>query len=388
MMRNIALVLLVCWSVSLAGVIDQLGKDPEQSWLALIDLIKRDPDSQYIFSEGPRISAKRRLVRFESLIRRAVTDEDFDLFVKELSNSLDLQVDLSKEAMIVFPQLQGHIKQFEKGEFSEAAVIKSFWKLGITTVVPKGFGKWLVESFLKDPLLLDWNLVGLIKTAKNREDISREIIDTCLMYKDNEPSFPSLYRLFEIANEYDKDYSKEFGDELKSYVDLLNAINKLEPSRVTSSELSKIISQFDQLSLPKEEIKKRIAFLIENAKKVGIRFDQVESKDKYIDNLLKEPHALVVKGSYLTWIILGVIACAIILSIDRIRLNLLIWLGMKKAAIKTCRRILLREPSDLKTRSRLAMLYEQLGDINQAVKEYQCIKDLSKMLRSPRENRD
>ncbi len=107
------------------------------------------------------------------------------------------------------------------------------------------------------------------------------------MYKDNEPSFPSLYRLFEIANEYDKDYSKEFGDELKSYVDLLNAINKLEPSRVTSSELSKIISQFDQLSLPKEEIKKRIAFLIENAKKVGIRFDQVESKDKYIDNLLK-----------------------------------------------------------------------------------------------------
>ncbi|MFN3283748.1 MAG: tetratricopeptide repeat protein, partial [Pseudothermotoga sp.] len=92
--------------------------------------------------------------------------------------------------------------------------------------------------------------------------------------------------------------------------------------------------------------------------------------------------------SSLIWIILSILAILIVLSIDKIRLSLLITLGMKKAAVKTCKRILLRNPSDLKIRSRLAMLYEQLGDINQAVREYQCIKDLSKMLRSTEERKD
>ncbi len=387
MMKQTVLILLVLSSFLFAGAVDNIGKDPGQSWDHLIDLIKKAPDSEVIFSEGPKIAAKRRLASFESL-KKSVINEDFDQFIKDMSNSLDLQVDLSREILVLFPQLKNHLEGFEKGEFGETAIIKSLWKIGFKLSAPEGFGKWLVQNFLKDPYLLDWNLVGMIKNFKNFPQISQEIIDSCLSYQKEESLFPSLYRILEIANWSFKTSLVDFHIQLKQYMDLLNALNRVEPSRLTSAELSKIVDQFDQLSLPKEEIRKRLIFLIESAKRAGLRFDQVESKDKYINNSLRGLDTSMSRSkSSLIWIILSILAILIVLSIDKIRLSLLITLGMKKAAVKTCKRILLRKPSDLKIRSRLAMLYEQLGEINQAVREYQCIKDLSKMLRS-REERE
>ncbi len=381
-MRYAVLISLIFWSLFFAGTIDQIGKDPEQSWQELIALIKKDPDSQLIFSEGPRIAAKRRLAHFDAL-RQAVVSENFDQFIKDMSSCLDLQVDLVKELLLVFPQLEDHVRRFENGDFQEIAFIKSLWKVGLRVTAPTDFGKWLVENFLKDPYLLDWNLVGLIKTSRNFSEISQQITQTCLLHQNEESSFPSLYRLLEVANQFETSNPVQFAVELKSYMELLNTVNRLEPSRIDSFELSKVILQFDQLSLPKEEIRKRLLFLIENAKKFGVKFDQIQSKDKNINSSLKQ-HSTAVKERkfFLIWIVFWVAVFFIILAIDKIRLSVLIALGMKKAAVKTCKRILQREPSDLKTRSKLAMLYEQLGDVNQAIKEYQCIKDLSKMLRS------
>lgn len=387
-MRNTVLIILVFWSFIFAGTIDQIGKDPEQCWDELIDLIRKNPDSQLILSEGPRIAAKRRLASFESL-RRAVVAENLDQFINDMSNCLDLEMDLVKETLLIFPQLRDHIQRFEKGNFEEIAVIKNLWKLGLYASAPKGFGGWLVQNFLKNPYLLDWNLVGMVRNFKNSTEVSQEIIETCLSYQKEEPLFPSLYRLFEIVNQFDKSSPVGFDTQLSQYMDLLNAVSRLEPSRLTSAELSKVVNQFDRLSLPKEEIRKRLLFLIENAKKMGMRFDHIESKDKYINDSLKQLSIPINSSKFtLIWIILMVAVCLIVLSIDRIRLSILIALGMKKAAVKTCKRILLREPSNLKIRSKLAMLYEQLGDINQAVKEYQCIKDLNKMLRSQKENNE
>ncbi|HEY8542187.1 MAG TPA: hypothetical protein VIL29_07375 [Pseudothermotoga sp.] len=388
-MKHVTLIFLFLCVFLFAGTIDKIGKDPEESWVELIDLIKKNPDSQLISSEGPRISAKRRLIACSELLKQSIVNENFDQFTNDMHNCLDLQTDLMKEVILIFPQLEDHIRKFENGDFEKVMIIKSFWKIGLRIVAPKGFGKWLVQNFLKDPYLLDWNLVGLIKSFKNPSEISQEIVETCLSYQNEESLFPSLYRLFEIANQLGKSPPVDFASQLGAYIDLLNTINKLEPSRMTSSELSKIVVQFDQLSLPKEEIRKRLLFLIESAKKIGVKFDHIESKDKYISSSLRQISVVTSKNNpFLIFIITTMVICLVILSVDRIRLNLLIILGMKKAAVKTCKRILLRKPSDLRVRSKLAMLYEQLGDINQAIKEYQCIKDLSKMLKSQNENND
>ncbi|MEJ5228479.1 MAG: tetratricopeptide repeat protein [Pseudothermotoga sp.] len=386
-MKRVSLAVVILLSIcAFAGVIDKVGKDPEQSWEELIKLIKTDPDSTVILSEGPKISAKRRLARFESL-RDAIVDEDFDRFLKDLASSADSQVDLSRETFLVFPQLRDTITAFEKGNFEDFEKLKGIWKIGIKVLPPSDFGHWIVDRFLKDPYAVDWNLVAMLKSSENAGEISQQIVDRCFFYQNQEQHFPSLYRLFEIANQLSARQLSEFEKKLSTYMELLNTVSKFEPSRLNSSEFYAFLMSFDNLAEPKEEIKKRLVFLIQSAKKMGVELAYVETKDESINSLLRETKKVSpTKIPNWIWVLIGVMGgISLFLFVDRLRLNFLLFFRMRKPAIKLCKKILTKRPSDLSIRFKLAMLYEQIGKVDEAIKEYQCIKDLSKMLRSPQE---
>lgn len=387
MMKCVSLAMIVLLSICVfAGVIDKAGKDPEQSWEELIKLIKTDPDSNVILTEGPKISAKRRLARFESF-REAVVDENFDRFLKDLVFSVDLQVDLSQEVFLVFPQLRDTITAFEKDSFENFEKLKGIWKIGVKVSPPSDFGRWVVDRFLKDPYTVDWNLIAMLKNSDNAEEISRQIVERCLFYQNQEQHFPSLYRLFEIANQLSSRQPDEFEKRLTTYMEMLNMLSRFEPSRLNSSEFYAFLMSFDRLAEPKEEIRKRLIFLIQSAKKMGAELVYVETKDEYINSLLRGLEKKVVRRIPVwIWLLLGVISFAsLVLSISRLKLNFLLFFRMRKSAIKLCKKILLKKPSDLSMHFKLAMLYEQIGKVDEAIKEYQCIKDLSKMLRAPQE---
>ncbi|MDI3494894.1 MAG: hypothetical protein PWQ72_1021 [Pseudothermotoga sp.] len=370
---------VVILSINLYAAIDLPGKDPDQSWQELIEQIKRSPDSTVVLYEGPKISAKRRLAEFDDL-KLAVINEDIDGFIKSLSDSVDLQIDAIKEVFLIFPQFEKYSMEFESGNFETLYKIKSLWKIGIKLTAPDGFGKWLVENFLKDPYFFDWNLLGFLKNLTNADKVALEIADVCNIYKYQEDLYPFLHRLFGITSQIGNVQPSYLQNQIDLYISLLTRIERSDGLSLTADQLFQMISDFDNLTIEKNDLRKRLSFLIQSAQQTGKKFSEISSRDSQIAALLKKSHSENHSGMKI--LIAGfVMIIVILMAFDRLRLRIFIILGAKKAAMKICKKILLKDPSNLKIRFSLAMLYEQLGDVEQALKEYQCIKDLSRMFK-------
>ncbi|AEH50149.1 tetratricopeptide repeat protein [Pseudothermotoga thermarum] len=372
-------VILLTFAVLIVFAIDRPGKDPEESWNELINLIKLDPNSTLITIEGPRIAAKRKLAQIEWL-KEAVVAEDFEKFLMNLAHvTINPPLDLTKEVTLVFPQIQVLIDEFEKGNFENFDKIKTLWKVGFKLSAPRLFGKWLVESFLENPQLLDWNTVRFLQEMKNKEEIADEIVQTALKYSQTESYYPHLYRIFEVTRNMVFKEPTFFERQLSLYINLLNQIIRMDVKRLTKAEIEEILKQFDSIEIKKDELRNKLAFLIVSAKQAKIPLDGVKTKDSYLSTLIGKSDQLdSKKANY--WLVLTILGGILFLiSFDRIRLEILLFLRAKKAAIKTCQRILSKDPLNFQIRLKLAALYEKVGDVERAISEYKAIKDLMKM---------
>lgn len=384
-MKHLAVLFVLIALLSFA--IDKPGKDPEESWNELIALIKSNPNSPAILAEGPKIAAKRRLAQLD-LLKEAVITEDMERFLASLNNltSNDLK-DLRQEVLLVFPDIVKVIEKFENGQLSFFDKIKSLWKLGFKMSAPMEFTNWLIENFLKNPQILDWNTVGFIGELQNKEIVSTQIVQAATKYSDHEIYYPHLYRILEIARNARMHEASEFELQLISYINLLNEISRANVSYLTKNELENMLKQFDSIKIKKDLLRDKLVFLIVSAQKAKVPMHGITVQDLALSSLLKSQPTNK-KGSTRFWILLPIVIflCCLMVLIDRVRLKVLLILRARKAAARTCQKILSKDPFNFEVRSKLALLYEEIGDLERAVLEYKTIKDLSRMTREQQKN--
>ncbi len=381
--KKYLVILFLTMSIFLLAI-DKPGKDPEESWDELITLIKSDPNSPLILREGPKIAAKRRLFQIEEL-REAVLFEDVDKLYSALDRLTAAHPqNLNRELVLIFPEVQELVQRFKTGEINLFDKVRSLWKVGFKISAAEGFGSWLLENFLKNPQLLDWSTIGFLTGLDNKERISAEITEEAQKYYQQESYYPHLYRILEVARNATAREPFEFELQLSAYIDLLSQINRTNVSSLTKRELENMLKQFESIKIKKDLLRDKLSFLVVSAKQAGIPID-VSVQDPVLSSLLrKEVSSRQFQTKHLIVIVALLSLFCLMLLIDKIRLKILLVLRVKRAAVKTCLKILSKDPFDFQVRSQLAMLYEQIGEIDRAVSEYKTLKDLTKMVREQR----
>ena len=356
------------------------GKDPEESWNDLMIYIQQNPDATDITSVGRKIAAKKRLSQFTP-IREAVILEDEQLLLNTLRDA-DFQADSEyfEDLCILFPNIKKALNDFEsKGNFDVLPIVSLLWRFDVSLKAPGEFGSFLLEKFLNDPYILDWNMVNFLQGLENASEVALSIVEEANLYRLSEDKYPSLYRILQTGSDI-LSQRIELEEDISDYLEVLSEIDNFDISSARLEDLQAIVSKYDNITLKKDELRTRIIALIETLRAAKVRFETpIASEDKSIQRYLN--HLVKKTFSFRPFIYLIAIAVpiAVALPFPKIRLKLSLALGFKKQARKLCEKILARDPLNIELRMTLAMLYEQLGDGEKALNEYRLIKDLRKM---------
>lgn len=381
MFRVMIISLILLLSIHLFGaMLVTAGKDPEESWNDLMIYIQQNPDATDITSVGRKIAAKKRLSQFTP-IREAVILEDEQLLLNALRDS-NFQADSEyfEDLCILFPNIKKALDDFEsKGNFDVLPVVSLLWRFDISLKAPDGFGSFLLEEFLNNPYMLDWNMVNFLRGLENASEVALSIVEKANLYRLSEDKYPSLYRILQTTSDV-LSQRIELEEDISDYLEVVSEINNFDMSSVEPEDLQAIVSKYDNITLKKDELRTRIIALIETMRAAKVRFEtpavsEDKSIQRYLDHLVKRTF------SFHPFIYLIAIAApiAVVLSFSKIRLKLSLALGFKRQARKLCEKILVRDPLNIELRTTLAMLYEQLGNGEKALNEYRLIKDLQKM---------
>lgn len=372
---NAKKILIIHLSLVLTMMIAMSFEVLEKNWLELIDRIVREPDSDQLIALGKKLAAQRRLTEIE-MIKEAVLNEDFEKFIVRLAEVNETREDLLDECLVLFPRLKDEIAAFERGDFTKLGTVCPLWKVGYKPKLSQDFGNWFVKSFLKDPFLLDWNLVFFLKNAANKETVAKQIREECEKLKNEEDSYPALYRLMSLAKQLDG-LSSKFENELSTYMELLTHLQRLSNERVSKEELNKISQQFNALTLKKDNLKNLLMHVLEKTGVKDIVLKDVTKKNSFeqlVEKFLKTKIQLLIPP---------VLALLVILIFLPRRFKIKLFTSMKayKLAIKLCQKELTREPTNIALRTQLAMLYERVGETERAFQEYKIVRDLSRMVK-------
>ncbi|WP_144380650.1 tetratricopeptide repeat protein [Thermotoga caldifontis] len=352
-----------------ASVLAATMEDLEKSWSDLIRRIVREPDSDQVMEIGRKLSAQRRLAEFEP-VREAVLREDLEGFIRRLSETEQVREDLLDECFVLFPKLKEDVMNFERGDFSKLSIVSALWKLGYKPNVPENFASWLVRSFLNDPLLLEWNLVFLLRNSANRQEIASNIRQECERMKDREEYYPALYRLMVLAEQLDGVRS-QFQSELSKYIELMTSLERFSASQISEEDYRRFSRLFNELSLKKDNLK--------------LLLDQIARRSN-IDVAAKRPILWFEKVQPRPVLLISIFLCALVLFFmpRKLKIKLFAFLRAYRLAIKLCRKELEKNPTDVNLRTQLAMLYERIGENEKALQEYRLIRDLSRMIKKDR----
>lgn len=372
---NVKKILIISLSLVLTTMIAMSSEELEKSWLELIDRIVREPGSDQLIILGKRLAAKRRLTEME-MLREATLNEDFEKFIVRLAEMNEVREDLLDECLILFPNLKDEIVAFEKGDFTKFGTVCPLWKVGYRPKLPQEFGNWFVKAFLKDPFLLDWNSVFFLKNATNRETVAKQIREECEKLKNEEDSYPALYRLMSLAKQLDG-LSSKFENELGTYMELLTHLQRLSNERISKEELNKISQQFNTLTLKKDNLRNLLMHVSEKTGARDIVLKDLTKKNSFeqlVEKLLKAKIQLLILPPLALLVIL-------IFLPRKLKIKLFTSLKVYKLAIKLCQKELAREPMDITLRTQLAMLYERVGEAERAFQEYKTVRELSRMIK-------
>lgn len=352
-----------------ANVLATTTEDLERSWSDLIRRIVREPDSDQLIEIGRKLSAQRRLAEFEP-VREVVLREDLEGFVRQLSETEEVREDLLDECFVLFPQLKEDVVSFERGDFSKLATVSALWKLGYKPYVPNDFASWLVQSFLNDPFLLDWNLVFLLRNSANKQEIASNIRRECERMKDREEYYPALYRLMVLAEQLDGVRS-QFQNELSRYIELMTSLQRFSASQISEEDYRRFSQLFNELNLKKDNLK---ALLDQIARRSNIDVT-VKRSVRWFEKL--QPRSILL-------ILICLCVSTLFFMPRRLKIKLFVSLRSYRIAIKLCLKEAKKDPTDMNIRAQLAMLYERIGENEKALEEYKLIRDLSRMLRKDR----
>lgn len=362
--------LFVCLilSIALASLFAMSMEDLEKEWAELLNKIAREPDSDVLVEIGKKLSAKRRLAELEAL-REAVLEEDLDKFLLELSNMTDVREDLLDECFVLFPKLKEDVSNLERGDFSNVRKVSPLWKLGYKPDLPKDFAGWLVETFLNDPFILDWNLVFFLKNCSNKVSIAEGIRQECEKLKDREELYPALYRLMVLAKQLDGVQTR-FESDLNEYMELITDVERLSHGPISNEEFERISKRFSELNLKKDNLKALLNRAVQNLGVGSLQTKRVEWT--------------VHKAFVVTALIASILLLTMLVMPRRSKIRLFAFFKMYRIAIILCQKELKKTPTDIDLRTQLAMLYERIGETEKAFQEYKVVKDLSRMVKKDR----
>jgi len=369
--------LLVLSFFLIVSVLAQSLEDLEKSWLELLQRVVREPDSDELVELGRKLSAKRRLAQLETL-KDSVLEENLDKFVANLSEMSETRDDLLDECFVLFPKLKADVASFERGDNSKLNSVCALWKLGYKPVVPQGFAAWLVQTFLSDPFLIDWNLVFFLKNSSNKDVIAKQIRQECEKLKDKEKDYPALYRLMILAKQLDGADS-QLESELSRYIELMTSLERYSSERLSNEEFEKFSRALNNLNLKKDNLKAILSHLAERS---GIQDSSTKGLEnrKNLQKLMTrwrfriDLMILVPSAFFLTFFFLP----------RRWKISFFAFFKAYKIAIKLSQKELSKDPTDIRLRTLLAMFYERIGENEKAFQEYKIVRDLSRMVKKDR----
>jgi len=370
--------LLIVLLLFVLNILAQSLEELEKNWDELLQRILREPESDQLIELGKKLSAKRRLAQLESL-RDSVLEEKLDKFVRDLSEMSETREDLLDECFVLFPKLKEDVANFEHGDFSKLNSVSALWKLGYRAILPQGFAEWLVQRFLSDPFLVDWNLVFLLKNSLNKNDVARQIRQECEKLKDKEESYSALYRLMVLAKQLDG-LDSQFENELSRYIELMTALERLPAERFSEEEFEKFSRAIDALNLKKDNLKAILSHLAERS---GIQDAVMRELGNDRSNLQR----VVARWKFRVDLMILVVSAffvTLFLLPRRLKISFFAFFKAYRIAIWLCQKELSKDPTDIRLRTQLAMFYERIGENEKAFQQYKIVRDLSRMVKKDR----
>ncbi|MDI6861763.1 MAG: hypothetical protein QMC97_00075 [Pseudothermotoga sp.] len=370
--------LLVLSFFLIVSVLAQSLEDLEKSWLELLQRVVREPDSDELVELGRKLSAKRRLAQLETL-KDSVLEENLDKFVANLSEMSETRDDLLDECFVLFPKLKADVASFERGDNSKLNSVCALWKLGYKPVVPQGFAAWLVQTFLSDPFLIDWNLVFFLKNSSNKDVIAKQIRQECEKLKDKEKDYPALYRLMVLAKQLDGADS-QLESELSRYIELMTSLERYSSERLSNEEFEKFSRALNNLNLKKDNLKAILSHLAERS---GIQDAVMRELGNDRSNLQR----VVARWKFRVDLMILVVSAffvTLFLLPRKLKISFFAFFKAYRIAIWLCQKELSKDPTDIRLRTQLAMFYERIGENEKAFQQYKIVRDLSRMVKKDR----
>ncbi|MDK2785862.1 MAG: hypothetical protein PWQ80_541 [Thermotoga sp.] len=347
-----ALFFLFLSSVLLATSLDEIKEvsktDVQKAISMFLNYVKENPSDPGIETVGEFLFAKKRLVEAHPSLSEEIVSEDLQELVKKLKDETfpEEETDLLKR---VFPNLESFVRSLQS--LSDILEFPFFWKLNVPLEIenPDAFAEELINRFFENPFLFSYEVITALSKIKNAEEIGLAIVQKIENLPLEEEKYPYFLRLFEIARAMGYDRPSTLEEEIRKYFSLMARLN----SSLSSEDSKEIVSEYESLTIPKENLRKKMVSLFNERK------DRTVQKIQYIYFLLLLPVFLIFS--------------------TRFRAFLYRTLGLKKRAASLYLKLLQKSPENVKLRLKLARLYEELGMHEKAMEEYEIIKKLSQV---------
>jgi len=343
---------LLSSSLLLAASLDEIKEVSKSNIQKAIDMflnyVKEHPSDPKIEKMGEFLFAKKQLIEAHPSLSKEIVSEDLRGLVKKLRDETFTkeETELLKK---VFPNLESFVKGLQS--LNDVLEYPLFWKLNVPLEIkdPDAFADDLIERFFENPFLFSYEVLTALSKIKNAREISFAIVRRIGNLPLEEERYPYLLRLFEIARIMGYDQLNTLEEEIRKYLSLMAKLT----SPVSSDELKDLVSEYESLTIPKENLRKKLVLLSRERKA------QVTRRNSYLYLLLVLP--------------------AFLFFFPRFRAFLYRTFGLKKRAASLYLKLLQKHPENVKLRLKLARLYEELGLHEKAMKEYEIIKKLSQV---------
>ncbi len=395
------LFLLNIFGITLSEIRDISKSDPDKAFTMLVEYLKKHPNDREAERLGKIISAKRVLMEITP-IKDAVIKED----VYQLIDSMAKMNDISKEMMsyieVIFPNFYNALREkvikFDRNAFKVCHMLPERVR------EPKGFEKAVVDRYFEDPLHFDPRIIYQLK-CMNLPRIKNKI-KNYLETKMEEKNYVKIITLADMLM-----ITLPQSTELHLYADILYKLNSQDALLMDENDFLNLIKEYEKLNLEKDLLSEKIRDLylklsqrLESlscedekicppVKRITEAATESVAEDTWISEATQSTIMEVTSAKKLPkfgfkipvsdeeilngdglWIFLAFIGALVFITL--VISLILIRLRDPKMNIKRLLKKIEKDPANPELHLKLAELYERIGRVEEAVKEYKLASKL------------
>ncbi len=363
----IALVLMALqvFSITPDEIVRASRSDVDEALRLFHQYIKENPDDvKGIERLGKILYSKKELEK--TPFEKAARSENADELLKVISKSKSPIDERTFELLrTIFSDLDKVMSS--KIVNLDAVAISACRKLPAFVEIPSSeFSDRLLKAYLLSSVPVGLEDIGGLRCVENLDEVVEKIVEDLKEFLGRGENFyMKVFYTIETLNLPLKD----FGD-LKDYAELATRLETLDPLSVTPQEYSEMVEEYESIDMEKDLIKRKLLRVAMNLASRGVDLSGLcDDPELCPKTVVYEENRALKSESHTLEIAIAVAFGAVLTTIVMVSRN-------PKVRLKRLKKKVSKDPLNVDLHLKLARLYEDLGMVEEAMREYKIASDI------------